>query len=394
MQSIFCFVRKVMERMNDFLLLLFLVVVGAIIGGGTNLIAIRMIFRPLKAYYIGSFKVPFTPGIIPKRRGEIAEQLGKIVEEYLITPESIMNTLLQQSFMSELENKLKVMIQNFFDQEITLNEWLQIHFSNCFSPKEIRKKVEWGVKEKLFQIVEDYKDKPLQTFLKEEWLKNVEMEIPNLTEKVLKKGQAYFETEEGKQQIEILVNRFFETRGNVGKTIGRFVQRVSPEVIVTREIVKLLQQEETKTVVTNWIMKEWREIIQKSPAQLLKNTQIDPIVDHIARGIVAEIPIVGDKNKPLNEWGEQLEEKVTEMVVPIIIGLMKDAISKHVIPFIEQLNIRGIVQKRVDEFPVIRLEEMLLTVIKKELRVIELIGAVLGGLIGLVQGIIVIFILP
>jgi uncharacterized membrane protein YheB (UPF0754 family) len=38
---------------------------GAIIGYVTNALAIRMLFRPLREYRIGPFRVPFTPGIIP-----------------------------------------------------------------------------------------------------------------------------------------------------------------------------------------------------------------------------------------------------------------------------------------------------------------------------------------
>lgn len=40
--------------------------VGAIIGLITNGIAIKMIFRPLYAKYLWGWKLPFTPGLIPK----------------------------------------------------------------------------------------------------------------------------------------------------------------------------------------------------------------------------------------------------------------------------------------------------------------------------------------
>ena len=46
--------------------------IGALIGGITNHLAIKMLFRPHEAKYIGSWRVPFTPGLIPKRRDELA----------------------------------------------------------------------------------------------------------------------------------------------------------------------------------------------------------------------------------------------------------------------------------------------------------------------------------
>lgn len=45
--------------------------VGGIIGYVTINIAIRMLFRPHKAKYLLGLKIPFTPGIIPKRRGAL-----------------------------------------------------------------------------------------------------------------------------------------------------------------------------------------------------------------------------------------------------------------------------------------------------------------------------------
>lgn len=54
--------------MQAFLVILFMVVVGAVIGGVTNVIAIRMLFHPFKPYYIFKMRIPFTPGLIPKKK--------------------------------------------------------------------------------------------------------------------------------------------------------------------------------------------------------------------------------------------------------------------------------------------------------------------------------------
>ena len=50
--------------------------VGALIGGLTNRLAISMLFRPYEAKHIGPFKIPLTPGIIPKEKGNIAHAIG------------------------------------------------------------------------------------------------------------------------------------------------------------------------------------------------------------------------------------------------------------------------------------------------------------------------------
>lgn len=58
---------------------------GAVIGYGTNYVAIKMLFRPLRSKYIGKFKIPFTPGIIPANRDRIANAVGEAVGQNLFT---------------------------------------------------------------------------------------------------------------------------------------------------------------------------------------------------------------------------------------------------------------------------------------------------------------------
>lgn len=52
---------------------------GAIIGYITNYIAIKMLFRPLEPKYLFGKQLPFTPGIIPRRKAQFAEALGRAV---------------------------------------------------------------------------------------------------------------------------------------------------------------------------------------------------------------------------------------------------------------------------------------------------------------------------
>jgi hypothetical protein len=57
--------------------------IGGIIGFVTNCVAIRMLFRPLKPLYIGRFRLPFTPGVVPRRKDDLAQILGNaIVSEF------------------------------------------------------------------------------------------------------------------------------------------------------------------------------------------------------------------------------------------------------------------------------------------------------------------------
>lgn len=99
-------------------------IIGAIIGYVTNYIAVKMLFRPYTQKRIGKLKIPFTPGIIPKRQPQIAKAVGKAVGENLFTEEDI-----KKSF-SDMEFNVKNLLKDYtlkdvlskFDQDGTLSE--------------------------------------------------------------------------------------------------------------------------------------------------------------------------------------------------------------------------------------------------------------------------------
>jgi uncharacterized membrane protein YheB (UPF0754 family) len=66
-------------------------VVGGIIGYFTNDIAIKMLFRPYKAIYVGGRKLPFTPGLIPSNQEKLAKRISDTIMGSLLTPEELQN---------------------------------------------------------------------------------------------------------------------------------------------------------------------------------------------------------------------------------------------------------------------------------------------------------------
>ena len=64
-------------------------IVGAVIGYATNWIAIKMLFRPLRAKYLFGWRLPLTPGVIPRNRKQLAASIGEVVGEKLLSEEAI-----------------------------------------------------------------------------------------------------------------------------------------------------------------------------------------------------------------------------------------------------------------------------------------------------------------
>lgn len=65
---------------------------GAVIGWITNVLAIKLIFRPHEPWKIPLINYT-VQGLIPKRKEEIAKTLGKVIEQELISLEDILEHL-------------------------------------------------------------------------------------------------------------------------------------------------------------------------------------------------------------------------------------------------------------------------------------------------------------
>ncbi|MEM8603155.1 MAG: DUF445 family protein [Cyanobacteria bacterium P01_H01_bin.121] len=64
-------------------------VAGGVIGYFTNDLAIRMLFRPYRAIYLGGRKLPFTPGLIPSNQDRLARKISDAILGSLLTPSEL-----------------------------------------------------------------------------------------------------------------------------------------------------------------------------------------------------------------------------------------------------------------------------------------------------------------
>ncbi len=95
--------------------------IGAIIGYITNAVAISMLFRPYREIRIFGIRIPFTPGIIPRQRTELAESIAVTVEAELLTESAVRRQTDRPEFKSSLEKG----VSSFTDAFITMpfNRW-------------------------------------------------------------------------------------------------------------------------------------------------------------------------------------------------------------------------------------------------------------------------------
>ena len=91
-----------MEALRGILPYLLPPLLGAIIGYLTNAVAIRMLFRPLTEKRLFGIRIPFTPGIIPRKRHQLSESIAQMVSTKLLTEETIRQKFDDPSFRDNL----------------------------------------------------------------------------------------------------------------------------------------------------------------------------------------------------------------------------------------------------------------------------------------------------
>lgn len=98
-------------------------IVGGVIGGITNKIAIKMLFSPYEAKYIGKMHIPFTPGIIPKEKSRIARAVGEAVSRNLLDAETMSQTLLSDDMMKKVSDRLDGVLYGICNSQQSIREF-------------------------------------------------------------------------------------------------------------------------------------------------------------------------------------------------------------------------------------------------------------------------------
>lgn len=369
-----------------------MVVVGALIGGFTNFLAIKMLFRPYRTFYIGKWRVPFTPGLIPKRRGELADQLGKMVVEHLITPESVQKKFLQDGFQNDMKELIQRETERVLSMDRTPEELLQklgIHDATA----RLLHKIDGTIESKYETIMEMYRTKPLDEVIPNVFLEKIDEKIPLTSEYILKKGIDYFTSPEGKLRIQRMIDDFLKERsGMLGNMLQMVLGNVNLVDKIQPEIIKFLKNEGTKDIITTLIKNEWQKLLQFDVAyfeDLITKEKGLTIFKNTAHSLLRVDQFM---QTPLHELVVPFKDTLLNDLAPSSVTLLGSWLSERIEVIMNKLHLAEVVKEQVESFSLERLEEMILMIAKKELKMITYLGALLGGIIGVIQALFVLLV--
>lgn len=365
--------------------ILFMVIVGAVIGGFTNLLAIRMLFRPYKPIFIFGKQVPLTPGLIPKRQDELAKQLGKLVVDHLITPESIQSKVINEASIKNMKIFVQSEVKKALSTEKSTAQLLdQLGMKN--SSLTMEQRLQTFVLGKYEKWLVENRGKSLQEVIPLNIQQKAVKSIPDISQYIVTKGKEYFNSPEGKGRLEEMLDDFFKERGKMINLIQMFIGNEKLIDKIQPEIIKFFDQSRTVDLLSVMMEKELKSLekwdIEKVEGLIGKET-----IGTLIKEKTGEwIPVASIMEKPVRELTANYADTIVNKGVPIFVEKAADYLIIHFQPLFQKLHLDDIVEEQVSSFSVSRLEEMVVSITKKELKMITYLGALLGGVIGLFQG--------
>ena len=307
---------------------------GGIIGYITNDIAIRMLFRPHKAKYIMGLHVPFTPGIIPKEKGRIADAIGGVISENLMNKDVLERYLLSDDMVS----KVRLSVEEFIETQKHNPETVKEFLGHYLSDDEIAT---------ISQNVNESITKQTYTKLSDASVgeKVAHIAIDHVAEKLSIDGAQ-----------ELLAGLGGAMRGIGGMAAGLFGGN-----IVARFLGMLREPAE--------------HFLANNINTMLKNNGED-IVSNMVGGEVE-----GFLNKPVCKLLEGHDDQLKQ-AVNTVESIYRSIINDHLPKILESIDISKIVRERINEMDVNETEKLIFQVMDKELKAIVWLGALLGLVMG------------
>lgn len=310
---------------------------GGLIGYITNDIAIRMLFRPHKAKYLFGIHIPFTPGIIPKEKGRIAEAIGGVISENLMNNEVLEKYLLSD----EMIGKVRSAVEEFISIQQQNQESVARFLGHYLSKDEI---------DSIAQNIN-------QSITKQTYEKLADSSVGDKVAHIAIDHVAQKLTIDGAQ--ELLSGIGGALGGLKGMAAGLFGGNI---------VAKFLEM--LREPAEHFLAKNINTMLRDNGEEIVSN-MIGGEVDNFL-------------NKPVCKLLEGHEEQLAQ-TVDSIESIYRSIITEHLPKILESIDISKIVRERINEMDVNETEKLIFQVMDKELKAIVWLGALLGLLMGCIN---------
>ncbi|RQX29391.1 DUF445 family protein [Staphylococcus warneri] len=376
--------------MHALFIILFMMVVGAIIGGITNVIAIKMLFHPFNPYYIFKMRIPFTPGLIPKRRDEIANKIGQVIEEHLLTEELIRQKLND----GQAKDAINEMIMNQLTQ-LKSDDMTIYNIANKFDfniDDVIDHQMPAKVEKILNQYYESNQQKAIKDIVPQELINLVDERLDEVGDLICDRARVYLSSPKGTRDINEMLDTFFNEKGKIIGLLQMFMTRESIADRIQQELIRLTRHPKAKSIIEQVIKNEVETFKNKRLGELVANHQFKQMATTTSTLIITHFNLHDKARQPINDLAPQFikykENELSGKLTMIII----DQLSSNLSTIMRKINLRQLIEDQINTFDLDYIEKIIIDIANKELKLIMSLGFILGGIIGIFQGIVAIFV--
>lgn len=267
-------------------------VIGGLIGLITNSLAIKMLFRPHRAVYIGRFHVPFTPGLIPKEKERIAGAIGEVISKYLLDDATIQKAICDPKIKEKVARHVHDLILRMKQVTISLEVFLdQKGLSDSLNIMET------GLRNSVGEYVTNaVVESHLVDELIESALLSVQREMNPIVAKIAKNPLQ-------SAKPEIIANTKEMLRARGPQMVGNYIDQKYMEICDYKicDLAELAQKHEKEVIDFLW--EKYVYFIEQKSTALLRTLNLQQIVEERINGYdVAQLEkiILAISKKELN----------------------------------------------------------------------------------------------
>ena len=379
-------------------------IAGSVIGYTTNWLAIKMLFKPHKAVYLGKIKIPFTPGVIPREQQRIAKSLGAAVGNNLLTEEIILKELTNDQVIDQLQTYIN---NDLLAKPISIHQIIQQIYPSAEAQDSLYRRISGLIQNKL---IEEFSNNPI---LKNQIFAMITRKIPyskkigaiigekacdQLHNIVLshKENIANYiilslEEEAVKVQIIQLIDKILSEK--LGGLASMFVQPENLYTMLLEYSRNYLSEEENQEQMATFVLEKVDDFLDKEVSKVLSSKNYIHFTEeavHIIEREIIEMLTSDALKSQLYEYllsfskvEIQLTEDMKSSFSQGICDLYKKFAETHLPVFIQQFNVTRIVENQINHFSVGDVERLIFGIVDKELKAITWFGALLGFIMGL-----------
>lgn len=362
-------------------------IVGALIGGITNTIAIKMLFHPYEAKYIFGKRIPLTPGVVPMRRDEASKKLGNIITGYLLTPEVFVEKLQSKESQKFMDLFIDRQIQTIEEDNVSIGDVL-----NKISPNLKEKILSFLYQEidsKIKTSSDELMNRSIESLIPHDAKETIDHEINNLHLVINEKIITYLTSDKGYEDIYTMIDDFIENRGKLERALKYVVPKDSLATRVQGELVKLLSHEDMKSIEREFIVREYDKFIKKSPSEYISKIDQEKATHSAAEIFKRKMNLEELLDRPIAQLNERMFQSFKTSGKLRLRDNITHYLGKYIPSIVKHLKLAEVIKRQIDSFDIKTLEFLVFEVARKELQMIMLLGYVLGGIVGFLQGILV-----